>query len=188
MRSNGAFVGHKQEVRPEEPEDPWSMYGVFAMEWIERDEALLSVPLDLMIEGDLLDNLNSDAIDELVEEIMLGDDSNIAPYICYLKSIPEWILPKAWSDAGHKLLGEPLGNKLLPQLYQNKLHNYYVKNCEGGDDPFERWMVHLVALLEIDEGFMLPYLDFFNHRNGPWHNANGELHATLGRGEVQLAW
>eukprot|EP00978_Attheya_sp_CCMP212_P043203 scaffold277897_cov47-Attheya_sp.AAC.1 len=36
MRSKGAFVGHRQEVRLEDPQDPWSRYGVFATERIER--------------------------------------------------------------------------------------------------------------------------------------------------------
>eukprot|EP00978_Attheya_sp_CCMP212_P014458 scaffold36879_cov77-Attheya_sp.AAC.1 len=49
-------------------------------------------------------------------------------------------------------------------------------------------MVHLVSHLEIEEGFMVPYLDFFNHRNGHWNNADGDLHASLGKSDFELAW
>eukprot|EP00978_Attheya_sp_CCMP212_P045290 scaffold340648_cov45-Attheya_sp.AAC.1 len=124
MRSNGAFVSHRMEVRLEDPQDPWSRYGVFATERIEEDELLLSVPLELMIEGDSkpTDSLNCDTIYELLEEIELGDESHVAPYIRYLQSIPERLLPEAWSDAGRELFEELIGNKLPPQPYQNKWH------------------------------------------------------------------
>eukprot|EP00978_Attheya_sp_CCMP212_P014010 scaffold35452_cov48-Attheya_sp.AAC.1 len=192
MRSNAAFVGHRQEVRLEDPQDPWSRYGVFATERIERGEELLSVPLELMIEGDSRHNptgsLNCDTIHELFEEMKLGNESHVAPYVRYLKSIPERLLPEAWSDAGRELFEELLGKNLPPQPYQRKWHKQYVDSCDGGDDQFEKWMVHLVAHLEIEEGFMVPYLDFFNHRNGHWNNADGNLHASLGKNDFELAW
>eukprot|EP00978_Attheya_sp_CCMP212_P000599 scaffold1169_cov56-Attheya_sp.AAC.1 len=190
MRSKSAFVSHRMEVRLEDPQDPWSRYSVFATERIEKDEVLLSVPLELMIEGDSnpTDSSNCNTIYELLKEIELGVESHVAPYIRYLKSIPERLLPEAWSDAGRQLLEELIGNKLPPQPYQNKWHRQYVDSCDGGDDQFEKWMVHLVAHLEIEEGFMVPYLDFFNHRNGHWNNADGDLHASLGQTDFELAW
>eukprot|EP00978_Attheya_sp_CCMP212_P038612 scaffold192871_cov61-Attheya_sp.AAC.1 len=192
MRSKGAFVGHRMEVRLVDPQDPWSRYGVFATERIETGEVLLSVPLELMIEGDSSHNptndLDCDTIYELLEEIELGDESHVAPYIRYLQSIPERLLPEAWSDAGRELLEELLGNKLPPQPYQKNWHKQYVDSCDGGDDQFEKWMVHLVAHLEIAEGFMVPYMDFFNHRNGHWNNADGDLHASLSTNDFELAW
>eukprot|EP00978_Attheya_sp_CCMP212_P033726 scaffold137531_cov49-Attheya_sp.AAC.1 len=192
MRSKDAFVSHRMEVRLEDPADPWSRYGVFATERIERGELLLSVPLELMIQGEArpnpTDSLNCDTIYELFEAMELGDKSHLAPYIRYLKSIPERILPEAWSDAGRELFEELVGNKLPPQPYQNKWHQQYVDSCDGGDDQFEKWMVHLVAHFEIEEGFMVPYLDFFNHRNGHWNNADGALYAFMDRTEVELAW
>eukprot|EP00978_Attheya_sp_CCMP212_P017420 scaffold46377_cov39-Attheya_sp.AAC.1 len=77
MRSKGAFVGPRMEVRLEDPQDPWSRYGVFATERIQRGEVLLSIPLELMIEGDSSfhpsDDLDCDMVSELLEEIELGD-------------------------------------------------------------------------------------------------------------------
>eukprot|EP00978_Attheya_sp_CCMP212_P029150 scaffold102721_cov62-Attheya_sp.AAC.1 len=118
----------------------------------------------------------------------LGDKSHLAPYVRYLKSIPERILPEAWSDAGREIFEELVEEKPPPQHYQNKWHEEYVTSCDGGNDRFEKWLVHLVAHLEIEEGFLVPYLDFFNHRNGDWHNANGALYAFMDRTEIELAW
>eukprot|EP00978_Attheya_sp_CCMP212_P009924 scaffold23690_cov67-Attheya_sp.AAC.1 len=35
---------------------------------------------------------------------------------------------------------------------------------------------------------MVPYVDFFNHRNGHWDNADGELYASLDQDEFEIAW
>eukprot|EP00978_Attheya_sp_CCMP212_P006077 scaffold13679_cov54-Attheya_sp.AAC.1 len=180
MRSEDAFINEKQEVRLVDPQDPRSGYGVFAKERIKEGETLVSVPFNLAIhKGRLQRKLPCETIDELLEEMEDGDKSDFAPYVRYLKSIPEGELPDGWSNAGQELFDELLGEKLPPQQYKDHWLDVWNSDlCDGEDDPYENWVALLVAKRHED-GFMVPYLDFFNHRNGDWTNAEITMYNDL---------
>eukprot|EP00550_Attheya_septentrionalis_P007766 CAMPEP_0198282362 /NCGR_PEP_ID=MMETSP1449-20131203/2204_1 /TAXON_ID=420275 /ORGANISM="Attheya septentrionalis, Strain CCMP2084" /LENGTH=464 /DNA_ID=CAMNT_0043978607 /DNA_START=177 /DNA_END=1568 /DNA_ORIENTATION=- len=174
MRSENAVVGHKQEVRLVDPLDPSSGYGVFATKPIEMGEILLSVPMQLTIFSDIEAGtehlLPCQTIYKLFDELAKGDASYYAAYMRYLESIPEGELPDGWSDVGQEILNDLAGEMLVPTQFKQQWVNEWNGSCGGNDDPNERMMALIVAK-RMEDGIMVPYSDFFNHRNGHWNNA-----------------
>jgi len=177
MREEDAFVGEKQEVRLLNSRDPWSGYGVFATKRIEAKEKLLSVPFDIFLHSNVEEGseyrMPCGTIKQLLEEMDKGDESEFAPYVRYLQSIANVdILPDGWSNAGQEMLSELLGKKLPPQDYDGFWLDEWTDDdsCDGENDPHEKEVALLVMKL-MEDGYMVPYSDFFNHRNGHWTNA-----------------
>eukprot|EP00978_Attheya_sp_CCMP212_P038671 scaffold193915_cov36-Attheya_sp.AAC.1 len=185
MRSHNAVLNPKQTVQL--VDDPTasssSPYGVFATSNIVKGEILISVPEHLIVSGNIQTGdefkLPCETVALILKEMEKGDTSFYAPYMRYLQSIPEGELPEAWSDAGRKLLTDLMGgdndsNSLFNGQYW--LNKWNGQVCDGKNDPEGNRAALLVAN-RMEDGQMIPYLDFFNHRNGHFTNADIAVNA-----------
>ena len=113
-------------------------------------------------------------VQRLVQELRLGEQSPVAPYMNYLKSQPTGQLPSAWSQAGQDVLCEIIGflvgaeEPILPP-YNTFYHiRDYHEDCERKDALEEQlWM--LLHQRGWDE-LMIPVFDMMSHGNGHWLN------------------
>eukprot|EP01083_Nonionella_stella_P090271 252213_1 len=120
VRSKGGYFNDKIEIRRVDPNDSSSIFGVFANSAIDAHERLIGIPRECYI--DIFDQaIDSDIEDwhqslyfyrknmcmlcqELITEMKLGDESEFAPYVAYLKTQKPGQLPVNWSEAGKNLL------------------------------------------------------------------------------------
>ncbi len=201
----GGYYNPKQEFRHLDPEDTSTLSGIFAREQIEEGELLCQVPWEHLIANPKgpIENQQLDCglVRELARHLPLGKKSKFGPYIEYLNSQPENQLPSVWSTEGQELLLRLLGqtreeNSEEDSPFATNLDSIHFPptrlvawmeewydRCEG--DPDDTWgkKATLMALLRADDFIMIPAYDFYNHRNGEWHNADsdweiGEYHET----------
>lgn len=216
VRSRGGFFSDKMEMRPVDPDDPSSPFGVFAKQDIFAKERLLNVPHSCFIGlwGDeALDNPHSDPEDEeedvpwywenicrvskkLMKEMRLGKDSDFAPFIAYLKTQQKGQIPATWSQDGKNLLRTVLGeggskiygNNILPPRDAVDWIDKHFKQtgCIDPDDPFEEHAVALTIQRGYDK-FLIPIWDMFNHQNGPLLNTENDSMYAGGGIEVRAS-
>jgi len=185
MRSHNAILNPKQTVQLVDPTGAASSsspYGVFATSNIAKGEIIISVPEHLIVSGNIQTGdefeLPCETVDLILKEMEKGDTSFYAPYMRYLQSIPEGELPEAWSGAGRKLLTDLMGGDDSNSLFngQHWLNKWNGQVCDGINDPEGNRAALLVAN-RMEDGQMIPYLDFFNHRNGHSTNADSAVNA-----------
>eukprot|EP00532_Pseudo-nitzschia_australis_P017620 CAMPEP_0168312012 /NCGR_PEP_ID=MMETSP0142_2-20121227/67669_1 /TAXON_ID=44445 /ORGANISM="Pseudo-nitzschia australis, Strain 10249 10 AB" /LENGTH=435 /DNA_ID=CAMNT_0008264945 /DNA_START=164 /DNA_END=1471 /DNA_ORIENTATION=+ len=117
VRSKGGSFSEKVEIRRVDTSDPKSYWGVFAKEDIAAKEDLFNIPKDCYIHVfDTAENMNVEEEMEpylnnvcklthkLKEEMKLGEKSEYAPYIAYLKTQRPGQLPANWSKEGKDIL------------------------------------------------------------------------------------
>ena len=192
----GGFYNPKQEFRYSNPNDPTSLAGIFAKERIEEGELLCRVPWEYIITSPLdemeREQLECPMIRVLSRELQLGKLSKFAPYVEYLNTQPLHQLPSVWSKEGQDLLLKVLGQTReqngvedpvpdqdlaalsFPPTGVVRWMDEWYDRCGG--DPNDTWgrRAALMALLRADDFMMIPAYDFYNHRNGEWHNADTE--------------
>ena len=119
VRSKGGSFNNKVEIRRTDPSDEGSPFGVFAKENLDEKELIMHVPeacyievwdaaVDMSeLEGKEATDANHDNLcklsHELMQEMKLGDKSQFAPYIAYLKTQKAGQLPVQWSKQGKNL-------------------------------------------------------------------------------------
>lgn len=155
VQSEGGTVNNKVEIRRIDPNDSSSPFGIFAKERIKESETIMIIPPKCYI---MIDNAEDMDVDigwqdayhnnlcklshRLMDEMRLGEESNYAPYIAYLKTQKAGQLPANWSQSGKRILRElyPEGHQVVDWIDQN----FKKKNCIG-DDPFEVHMVEMTV-------------------------------------------
>ena len=91
LKSNGAYINDKLQVRRVNPDDPSSPRGLFALESLDAGEIICNIPWDLMITPiesnsakDASKRLDCGTIKAVIEE--LGkNESDMTPYAKYLQ-------------------------------------------------------------------------------------------------------
>jgi hypothetical protein len=155
VQSEGGSFNEKLEIRRMVPNDISSPYGVYAKENIDAKEILLIIPHTCYIQIPNAEDMNveegweeayhhnlCDLSHKLMKEMKLGEESNYAPYIAYLKTQKPGQLPANWSESGKSVLKQffPKGHQVVDWIDQNFKQN----NCIG-DDPFEEHMVEMTV-------------------------------------------
>eukprot|EP00978_Attheya_sp_CCMP212_P018930 scaffold52341_cov51-Attheya_sp.AAC.1 len=175
---SGAFINNKQEFRLQDPLDPTSGTGIFAVERIEKGEILCKIPENLMIQPDNdydhndFNVPNCGTVWALIHEIELGDESRFAPYVRYLLTRPRGQIPETWSDAGYATLREIYSGEDPDHWLDTDFMETWHEECEQGgskDNPLFNHMAMQVVQRSEDE-LMIPFYDMYNHRNGYWLN------------------
>lgn len=182
----GGYFHPKQELRLQNADDPSSRWMLFATDDIPEGEVLSKIPWDLLIgpqdsagvtEEDLTGSLSCDAARHLAQKLQAGSDSEYAPFLQYLNTIPplQTQIPGAWSAEGKEVLVELLGGldpTLPPGEPVHLLDEDWYRNCKGDIDGAQ------AATLLIQRGlfdtFMVPTYDWYTHRNGDYYNIRTE--------------
>jgi spermidine synthase len=188
LRSNGGYFNFKLEIRRVDPKDPTSEFGIFAKKDIKPKERLIQIPDDLIIkpefdfdvdagqEGEHFHPEYFESLCELTQtviaEMKLGEDSEFAPYLNYLKEKDLSMIPVMWSEPGKelmRLIGDGSGDLIpLPPLGAVDWVDTFVDTgCIDKDDEFERRIAILVFSRAMGsvETVLVPVLDMINHSN-----------------------
>mmetsp|Transcript_18506 Transcript_18506/g.38012 ORF Transcript_18506/g.38012 Transcript_18506/m.38012 type:complete len:394 (-) Transcript_18506:259-1440(-) len=188
IRLKGGSFSEKLEIRRVDPADPTSYWGIFAKENIAAKEDLFNIPTECYIHiFDIAEDMNVEEDDEpylknacklahkLKEEMKLGEKSDYAPYIEYLKTQRPGQLPSNWSKEGKDVLRkvEP-DNEIVDWIDLN----FKEKNCIG-NDPFEEHMVEMTIQRGYDTAF-IPIWDMVNHDNGRTNTENDTMYRKDG--------
>jgi len=153
--------------------------------------------------------VSCDAVRKLVKEAKMGDESDFAPWIEYLRKNPaNSMVPMAWSEPGLELLLEILGKKptscnlktsylnrrpdsqvLPPFNIENWLEDHWHRRCNGARDDDLAGDIYVALARRMDGvNVVVPTLDLLQHRNGPALNADigtGTLTSTAPAGRKQ---
>jgi hypothetical protein len=182
---NGAFINKKQEIRLQDPLDPTSGSGIFAVERIEKGEILCKIPEHLMIQPDNIYDRNDSNVPNcgtvwvLIHEMELGDESRFEPYVRYLLTRPRGQIPETWSDAGFRTLREIYsGEDPDDDWFETDFMRTWHEECKQGGfkyNPLHDHMAMQVVQRSEDEK-MIPFYDMYNHRNGHWLNTRQIFH------------
>jgi hypothetical protein len=204
VRSKGGSFSDKIEIRRVDPKDPTSYMGVFVREAIVAKESLFVIPRDCYIHvfdtAAAMDPEDEDAEDvyqdtlcelatKLMEEMKLGEESEYAPYIAYLKTQTPGQLPANWSPQGKELLrwvaipGSPMvdwidwnfkGEKHHCIGETKKQNNNNKNNNNESDISFEEHMVEMTIQRCFDTA-LIPIWDMVNHDNGRINTENDSM-------------
>jgi len=107
LEKEGGYFHPKLEMRRVDPSDPNSYFGMFANEFIPKEELLMRVPRSMVL-GSAMDKFDGDTmtcetVRNLIDQFKLKDDSKYAPYVNYLLDTQPPGSPSAWSEAGKAL-------------------------------------------------------------------------------------
>eukprot|EP00537_Pseudo-nitzschia_pungens_P010979 CAMPEP_0172397844 /NCGR_PEP_ID=MMETSP1061-20121228/33322_1 /TAXON_ID=37318 /ORGANISM="Pseudo-nitzschia pungens, Strain cf. pungens" /LENGTH=402 /DNA_ID=CAMNT_0013130169 /DNA_START=114 /DNA_END=1322 /DNA_ORIENTATION=+ len=188
VRSKGGSFSEKLEIRRVDPENPASYLGVFAKERIGAKEDLFHIPRDCFIHifeaakdttlEDIQESMEAylynvcTLVHKLKSEMELGEDSDYAPYIAYLKTQKPGQLPAHWSTEGRDILRQIAypGSSIVDWIDRD----YVEKKCID-NDPFERHMVEMTIQRCFDTA-LIPIWDMVNHDNGRVNTENNSMH------------
>ena len=192
VNSNGGSLNEKIEIRRLDPSDPSSPMGVFAKERLEQEEIIMHIPTSLYLnvwdEAINMDELegveafeanNSNLCKlthKLAKEIKLGEQSQFAPYIAYLKTQREGQLPALWAEEARNLLRSI--SQPESQIVDWIEDNFQKKGCIS-EDSFEVHMLALVLQRSFDAA-MIPLWDMVNHDNGRINTKNTSIYSKKG--------
>jgi len=202
VRSKGGSFSDKVEIRRVNPDDPSSYMGVFVREAIETKESLFVIPrdcyihvFDTAIEMDPEDEAVEDAYlsnlcqlaTKLMDEMKLGEASDYAPYIAYLKTQTPGQLPANWSPQGKELLrkvaipGSPMVDWIDWNFKGEKQHNCIGETTKNESDSisFEEHMVEMTIQRCFDTA-LIPIWDMVNHDNGKINTENDSMYEKDG--------
>lgn len=184
VRSKGGSFSEKLEMRRIDPADPTSYWGIFAKENIAAKEDLFNVPKDCYIDVfDTAENMNVEEgmepylnnvcklTHKLKEEMKLGEKSDYAPYIAYLKTQQPGQLPANWSKEGKDVLRK-VAIPNSPMVDWIDWH-FKEKNCIG-TDSFEEHMIEMTIQRSYDTA-LIPIWDMVNHDNGRINTENDTM-------------
>ncbi|CAJ1959647.1 unnamed protein product [Cylindrotheca closterium] len=182
--AEGGYFNPKQALQKTE-NSTQSPVGVFAVEDIEEGEVLMTVPWELIIkshdkneEGQMC----CGTVAAVLKEMKLGEKSKYHPYPAYLKSQPDNDLPSNWSEKAKDLLyeivGVPQGNdprtsdfdSIPPEEPIEWLELDFNQKCHGSRRDNMARHAALLVVQRSDDYIMVPGYDFYNHRNGKYHN------------------
>lgn len=208
----GGFYNPKLEFRHSDPKDPTSLAGIFAKERLVEGDLLCRVPWEYIISSPL-DEIEGEQLEcpmlrVLSRELQLGKFSKFGPYVEYLNTQPMHQLPSVWSPEAQDLLLQVMGQTReqnhiydfvldrdldafsFPPLRMVGWMDEWHDRCNGNDNDTWGKRAALMALLRADDYMMIPAYDFFNHRNGEWHNADtktefGVHHETRARRVIE---
>mmetsp|Transcript_3074 Transcript_3074/g.6631 ORF Transcript_3074/g.6631 Transcript_3074/m.6631 type:complete len:371 (+) Transcript_3074:229-1341(+) len=185
VRSKGGSFSEKVEIRRVDTSDPKSYWGVFAKEDIAAKEDLFNIPTECYIHiFDIAEDMNVEEDDEpylknacklahkLKEEMKLGEKSEYAPYIAYLKTQRPGQLPANWSKEGKDILRK-VAIPNSPMVDWIDWH-FKEKNCIG-NDSFEEHMVEMTIQRSYDTA-LIPIWDMVNHDNGRINTENDTMY------------
>ena len=134
LSAKNGFVNTKIEIRQIDSNQDSSPFGVFTKERMNPKEKIFIIPDEAIIspKGEVnVVAMTCELVETLVKEMILGDDSEYAPYVKHLLSLTSSDqLPSMWSEVGQKsfleVMGEDDGINILPP-----------------DDPFDWTTVRL---------------------------------------------
>lgn len=199
QQNGGYFNSMKQEVRLENPQQPQdSRFGIFATSSIANGEVLSRIPWDLIVslsddeeeEEEEYDNLDTISLCStalyMANEMSMGSDSKLAPYLDHLKSYPsKYKLPRRYTPPAALLFLQVLFNKEnIPEDFYNAWQQQM--SCEEYFEGDELARVTEAAALiqqHAMNGLMIPISDMYTHRNGWYHNT--KLEVSVGE-DVQI--
>ena len=192
VNSNGGSLNEKIEIRRLNPSDSSSPMGVFAKERLEQEEIIMIIPTSLYLnvwdEAINMDELESVQAFEannsnlcklthkLAKEMKLGEKSQFAPYIAYLKTQREGQLPALWAEEARDLLRSI--SQPESQIVDWIKDNFQKKGCIS-EDSFEVQMLALVLQRSFDAA-MIPLWDMVNHDNGRINTKNTSIYSKKG--------
>ena len=198
----GGIFNPKQELRLQDGMDRSSRWMLYATDAIEEGEILSKIPWQSILMPqevefdpleDITGDLNCDTTRYLIEQMRLDNTSTFAPYIRYLKALPEGQpqIPSAWSEKGKQVLVELLGGLdpvLPPGEPIQKLDDDWYLNCEGTDEGIVA--ASLIFQRGLYDTYLVPTLDWYTHRNGNFYNIqtefeNGDYIALKARRPIQ---
>jgi spermidine synthase len=190
LRRNGGYFNLKLEIRRVDPKDPTSAFGMFAKKDIQAKERLIEIPADLIIEPrfefEVEDNEEVKYFHEiehfeslceltqtLIAEMELGDDSEFAAYLNYLKQKDLSMIPVMWSEPGKELMRLIANEAYAAEMSSppfgavDWMDSFFNAGCIDEDDEFEKRVAALVfsRALGTDEMVLVPVLDMINHSN-----------------------
>eukprot|EP00980_Cylindrotheca_fusiformis_P001782 scaffold406_cov57-Cylindrotheca_fusiformis.AAC.6 len=195
MESKGGYRHPQVDIRRRlDDADENNNFGVFANGPIAKDELLLQIPPDIIISLEQEEVVGYDKVVcelawKLKYEYELGNQSDYAPYINYLKSQPNKAqIPTLWSPAGKHLLLQVQGNINMNSAnsYTNGteivswLYEWYGADCmkpgkdEEEDDDFGSLNPYFLALT-VQRGYdyaIIPIYDMINHHSDTTNKIN----------------
>jgi hypothetical protein len=150
--AKGGFFSPKIEIRRWDPSDPKSYFGVFLNEDAKKDELLIELPDSVKIQLDD-DYFDTSDYDELIcdlawmlkKEYDLGDNSEYAPYISYLKEQSKTQIPAMWTTEAKDLILEVHGPTL-------SMIDYNLDDVDGDHmiDWIDEWFPEEHCLIDND--------------------------------------
>jgi len=170
-KPNG-FFSDKISWQRLDPNDPNSIYAMFASEDIPKDESLIVVPQSALFKPKDT-NFSCDTVKMLLTELEKGEDSEYFPYVDSLFGDESKLgkLPTAWSEEGQELLQIVIGDSLFPESFDHHRVEVFCPNIVEDDEPSQ--LLHDAYLFMISRSWgdvMIPVYDMINHRNGKWRN------------------
>lgn len=201
IKDSKGYFHDSLEMKRTDPSDVTSYFGMFATNDIKANTLLMSIPRETILEdptGADIEFVQCGLIENLADQLRLGDQSNFAPYVNYLlKTQPQGQLPSAWSTAGKELLMRVLGHENF--TWENAMANLHrfgdlkLKNILPPEEPIT-WVLDFhdacgkdgyefdnldehAAMLVIQRAWddvLLPLYDTLNHRNGEWLNTRSD--------------
>ena len=157
FRSKGGYFNPKQEIR----QDSDGSFGVFAVQDIEEDELLTSVPWECVIraEDTVVRFANCATVKVLAEELRKDVKS---PYVQGLEMALQshaQMMPINWSPRGKELLLQVTGNGVLPPTH---FSTKYFKKWKHECDQVSKDATALM-ITHGEEFGMSPVTDKYNH-------------------------
>jgi hypothetical protein len=195
MIAKGGYIHPQVQIRRWDTSDPTSYFGVFVDDAIKKDELLIKIPVAIRLQLDhkwLEEEAYSDILCELAwllkKEYELGDKSEYAPYINYVKEQSKYQLPAMWSDAGKELLEKVQGDLEMTGLtgglesgehMVNWIEDWFEGEACLVDDETNQRLEHFYLAMATQRGYdyaLIPIFDMINHHNG---NVNTETRPSI---------
>lgn len=167
VRKGGGIYHEAQDFRRQEFEvdgdsdsEKKLFAGVFAKKDIAKGTVLAKIPWKLVIPSDNLEEsgqLCCGLVDRLKRELLLGNQSQFAPYIEYVSKLPINSIPAMWSDAGKKLIEELVGQDNMPPedpLWW--LVNEWFSDCGGSWEDTLGIQAALIVITRSDDHILIP--------------------------------
>lgn len=172
LKSNGAYINDKLQVRRVNPDDPSSPRGLFALESLDAGEIICNIPWDLMITPiestsakDASKRLDCGTIKAVIEE--LGkNESDMTPYAKYLQAQPRWYTLPFWSDEGQSLFWEMTNDERLPPIWIEDIIEDWEKECDGDTTNEDHLFAVMLVKTRADYQYLVPFYGEYNIGRG----------------------
>ena len=163
LKSNGAYINDKLQVRRVNPDDPSSTRGLFALESLDAGEIICNIPWDLMITPiesnsakDASKRLDCGTIKAVIEE--LGkNESDMTPYAKYLQAQPHQYTLPFWSDEGQSLFWEMTNDERLPPIWIEDIIEDWEKDCDGDTTNEDHLFAVMLVKTRADYQYLVPF-------------------------------
>ena len=173
FQEKGGVIHPKVEIRLTDPNIPDSYGGVFAIDDIEEGEDIFVLPPETVIsEDDAITNHRQPLcimVERILKEKELGNSSEFGPYIDYIFTQQQNILPYFWSKDGQEALTELIESDEYIDLPPNMDFLPDFLNEDICSDYMEKYPEYFTAAeILLSRGWetvMLPFCDMINHFN-----------------------